>query len=165
MKRAKSPKPKRSPMSKKVKAAVKKEAVKAELTAIQAAANDINEVLGPEPALDINAGDEKLTADVKALLPEIKDSDDLQLATWKTLKDLGWTGKPAKAAPKAGKRERKPVDRSKCSKAVIYLAWKKGMKDVEKLQKLVSGAVKEGTIRSWLGSWKNGKNLPAVANG
>jgi len=53
-------------------------------------------------------------------------------------------------------------DFSGSNKAQVYRAWKKGETDLEKLSKVVKGAVKETTIKGWLGSWNKGKNLPAI---
>jgi len=55
------------------------------------------------------------------------------------------------------------TDHSKSNKAVVYLAWKDGEKDLEKLHKKVNESVKLGTIKSWITQWKTEKNLPAVA--
>jgi len=81
----------------------------AELGEFAKAAADINAVLKPNPPLNLKLGEEALSLELKALLPEIKEGDDLQLATWKTLKELGWAAKPAKAAAKeaaSGKKEK-----------------------------------------------------------
>ena len=43
-------------------------------------------------------------------------------------------------------------------------AWKEDPeKKAEELLDIVGGAVKLGTVRGWIGQWKRGKNLPAVA--
>ena len=55
------------------------------------------------------------------------------------------------------------VDPSKSNKAIVYLTWVDGEKDVEKLHKQVNENVKLSTIKSWLNQWKTEKNLPAVA--
>ena len=76
--------------------------------------------------------------------------------------------KAAKAADKpAGEKKKGPpprdADPSKSNKGQVYLAWKAGETEVDKLLKVVNEAVSKGTIKSWVGQWKNGKNLPAVA--
>lgn len=68
----------------------------AELGEFAKAATDINAVLKPNPLLNLKLDEEALSLELKALLPEIKDDDDLQLATWKTLKGLGWRVKASK---------------------------------------------------------------------
>ena len=54
-------------------------------------------------------------------------------------------------------------DFSKSNKAVVYKAWKKGTTDVDKLLKVVDNAVQKGTVKSWIGQWAKGENLPSVA--
>ena len=49
------------------------------------------------------------------------------------------------------------------NKQTVYAAWNKGETDVQKLYSLVKKQVKESTIKSWIGAWKNKKNLPAGA--
>ena len=68
-----------------------------------------------------------------------------------------------KPAPRTPAKKKEPVDRSKSNKAVIYRAWKGGTKDIEKLHKLVKGAVKLSTVKTWTNWWKNGINFPSIA--
>ena len=49
------------------------------------------------------------------------------------------------------------------NKAVIYLAWKKGEEDIDKLHEKVDKAVKRNTVRGWVNRWKKGKGLPGIA--
>ena len=55
------------------------------------------------------------------------------------------------------------VDPLKSNKAVVYLTWVDGEKDVEKLHKKVNENVKLSTIKSWTRQWVNGNALPAIA--
>lgn len=66
--------------------------------------------------------------------------------------------KPKKKGPPP-----RDADPSKSNKGQVYLAWKAGETDIDKLHKKVNEAVNIGTIKAWIGQWKNGKNLPAVA--
>jgi len=54
------------------------------------AAADINAVLAPEPLIDLTVGEDVLAGELKELFSAIKQGDDLQPATWETLKNLGW---------------------------------------------------------------------------
>ena len=117
--------------------------------------------------------DKVVKSDRKALAPE----------TWTFLEENGMLDhlpkeeapapkkskdKPAKEKtekePKEKKNNLPPRDFSNSSKAQVYRAYEKGETDVTKLSAVVSGAVKDGTIKSWMGQWKNGKNLPAIAS-
>jgi len=55
------------------------------------------------------------------------------------------------------------TDHSKSNKAIVYLAWKDGEKDLEKLHKKVNENVKLTTIKGWTRMWVNKKGLPAIA--
>lgn len=76
--------------------------------------------------------------------------------------------KPAKADKPAGEKKKSnlPVkDFSNSNKAKVFRTWNNGKEmDIAKLVKACDGGVKENTIKAWLGQWKNGKNLPAIAN-
>ena len=71
--------------------------------------------------------------------------------------------KKAETEPKKPGVGKKKVDYSKSNKAVVYEAWKDGEEDIDKLHKKVSEALKVTTLKSWVNSWKKGKNLPAIA--
>jgi hypothetical protein len=64
------------------------------------AAKNVNAVLKPEPPLDIAAEDGAIQAELIEMFPQIKNDDELDLTTWKVLKDLGWS-----KAPKAEKKD------------------------------------------------------------
>lgn len=84
---------------------------------LQKAAGDINEVLKPEPLLDVTAADEAVKAELIELLPSIKAGDKLTDATWATLKDLGWKDtKPAKVEKPAAKKDAKGGKKAKAPK-------------------------------------------------
>jgi hypothetical protein len=68
--------------------------------------------------------------------------------------------KEKKTGEKKGPRGN-PAD---SNKGRIYLAWKAGEADVKKLHTVVTGAVKENTIKVWITMWSKSKNLPAVAS-
>jgi len=69
-----------------------------------------------------------------------------------------------KATPTRKKATKKTkADPSKSNKGQIYLAWKDGEEDINKLHKMVDEAVKTNTIKGWMKGWKVGKRLPAVA--
>ena len=135
------------------------------------AAADICKALTVNPPLEASLGEEALSKEIEALLPDIKEGDDLTPATWKTLKKLGWRDvKPAKAAapvkpPSAKKVSTPKAKKGPSNKAVVYGLWNKdkGETDSAKLFKKVSGGVKESTIRSWINQWKKGTNLPGCA--
>ncbi len=184
-----------------------------------AAAKDLNETLGLEPAIDTKPGkknahlEDKIKEASKLVNP---DEDELEEGTWEVLKGLDIDvstsngeqeeeeqeeeeqeeqeeeeqeeeeqeeeeqeeeeqeeeepePEPAKDKKK-DKGKAKPTKEGKkkksgelSNKAKVYQAWQKNETDVTKLSKLVSGAVKETTIKSWMNQWKNGKNLPAIA--
>jgi hypothetical protein len=54
---------------------------------------------------------------------------------------------------------------SRSNKAAVYIAFKNGERDIEKLHSECDKAVKQSTIKGWTNSWKRGKEnkLPAVA--
>lgn len=70
---------------------------------------------------------------------------------------------PKEKKTKEPKKFKGPVDHSTSNKAQVYIAWKAGETDVEKLHKKVNEGVGKSTIKAWIGQWKNGKNLPAIA--
>jgi len=61
------------------------------------------------------------------------------------------------------KEKKNATDHSKSNKGQVYIAWKNGENDFEKLSEKIDGAVKLSTIKGWCNAWKNGKNLPAIA--
>ena len=69
-------------------------------SALALAAKNVNAVLKPEPPLDIAAEDGAIQAELIEMFPQIKNDDELDLTTWKVLKDLGWS-----KAPKAEKKD------------------------------------------------------------
>jgi len=95
------------------------------------AAADICKALTVNPPLDPKIGEEALSKEIVALLPDIKEGDDLAVATWVTLKKLGWkpevkksaaqvASKPAAkakvAAPPANKEKAVKVEKDKAPK-------------------------------------------------
>ena len=63
------------------------------------AASDINEVLKPDPLLDLKKPGEELQKEVEELFPHIRKGDKLAIDTWVTLEALGWEqAKPEKPA-------------------------------------------------------------------
>ena len=86
------------------------------------AAGDIQKVLTIKPPLDLDSGEDALKKELKSLLPNIQEGDDLAVTTWVTLKKLGWkpAGKSAKttvaekvAAKKSEKETLSPTKRIK----------------------------------------------------
>ena len=71
--------------------------------------------------------------------------------------------KEEKKEQKKEPKSKEGVDHSKSNKAIVYLAWEDGEKDLEKLHKKVNENVKLGTIKSWTRQWVKGKALPAIA--
>lgn len=78
-----------------------------------------------------------------------------------------------KDEPAEGKKRKSPTRKegsAPSNKEVVYKAWQKAS-DKQKADKefpkkmveLVNNNVQLVTVRSWLGQWKNGKNLPACA--
>ena len=61
------------------------------------------------------------------------------------------------------KKVHKKRDPSKSNKAQVYLKWKGGEKDIDKLWESTDGAVKRQTISIWMNWWGKGKSLPAIA--
>ncbi len=70
----------------------------------------------------------------------------------------------AKAAKKSTKAESvpRPTIKGKSRKEVVFMAWKKDAENatVEGLSTIVKGSIKDSTIRSWIGMWKNGYGFP-----
>ena len=130
-----------------------------------------------------------LQADMKAVAVEIEPEDKFQPDTHRVLADLNvrvprpsakeevveddeddimpTPSPPMEEEPekeKPIKKEKKNVtDHSKSNKGQVYIAWKNGENDFEKLSEKIDGAVKLSTIKGWCNAWKNGKNLPAIA--
>lgn len=133
------------------KPAVKK--VAAKLSAVAAAAAEINTKLTPDPLLDLAAGDKQLTKDLVEIIPSIQPDDDLSPATKKILTGLGWgkkVEKPIEKAPakvvagkgpasqpkaKAGAGTTKWGHRGGSISGAIDEALEKGLRDVEKIAK------------------------------
>jgi len=67
------------------------------------------------------------------------------------------------APPVKKKAPAKKVSGEPSNKAQVYLAWKKGEKDSDKLYTLIDGRVKQATVKSWMKQWEKGNNLPAIA--
>lgn len=68
------------------------------------AAADICKALTVNPPLDPAMGEEALSKEIAAMIPDIKEGDDLAVTTWVTLKKLGWKPEAKKsAAPVASK--------------------------------------------------------------
>lgn len=159
------------------KAAAAKPAVKQEPTdkEIEALAKEMSDVMDLEPVIEFGVPDtlNRIRAEAKDLRPSDFDSISPKCFTVHaraTFKKLGIAlpgEKAAKAkAPKVpGKKGGTPRTRdgAPCSKTVVYLAWKKGQTDVDKLMSLPGQNAALITVRGWLSAWKNGKNLPAVA--
>jgi hypothetical protein len=136
---------------------------------------EMNEVMDLEPIIAVRAGDtmEQIKAEARDLRESDFDSTKEKFFTIQaraTFRKLGIAlpgEKAAKAkAPKVpGKKGGTPRTRdgAPCSKTVVYLAWKKGQTDVDKLMSLPGQNAALITVRGWLSAWKNGKNLPAVA--
>ena len=131
---------------------------KTKTTPLQSLAVNINEVLGVEPALDVTAKD--LESQIKEIMPEIQPEDKLSKESFAALKELGWNKKTKKSEKKSEKKS------GPSNKEIVYKEWKKGKgkTDADVLLKTTKAQVQIGTVRSWLGSWKQGKNLPACAN-
>ena len=98
-----------------------KPVVKASKNEYAMAAADICKSLNVNPPLNPNLGEEALSLEIKALLSEIREGDDLAVTTWATLKKLGWkrtksvkvpNARPAKV-PKAAKPAKEPAAKSK----------------------------------------------------
>ena len=84
---------------------------------VVAAATDINNVLTPNPLLDLKKPGEELQKDVEELFESIMEGDALSKETWKTLIALGWKAAPAPKVerPKSSKPEKPP--KAKAEKA------------------------------------------------
>jgi hypothetical protein len=103
----------------------------------------------------------KLKEEMLALLvPEEEPKKEEEPA-----KEKKETKKPASSAKKETKKPAadKKDKGAPSNKEVVYLAWKAGETDLEKLHKKVKEGVRIGTIKSWLSAWSKDKNLPAVA--
>ena len=143
---------------------------KTKTTPLQSLAVNINEVLGVEPALDVTAKD--LESQIKEIMPEIQPEDKLSKESFAALKELGWNKKTKKSEKKSEKKSDKKSEKKSekksgpSNKEIVYKEWKKGKgkTDADVLLKTTKAQVQIGTVRSWLGSWKQGKNLPACAN-
>jgi len=130
-----------------------------------------------------------LQADMKAVAVEIEPEDKFQPDTHRVLADLNvrvprpsakeevveddeddimpTPSPPMEEEPekeKLIKKEKKnATDHSKSNKGQVYIAWKNGENDFEKLSEKIDGAIKLSTIKGWCNAWKNEKNLPAIA--
>lgn len=92
---------------------------KAKLSAIAAAAAEINAKLTPDPLLDLTAGDKQLTKDLVEIIPSIQPDDDLTPATKKVLTGLGW-----------GKKTEKKIEKVEAKPGKIISDGKGGQKKV-----------------------------------
>lgn len=72
---------------------------------------------------------------------------------------------PSKKEDPPSKKSKPVVERSgRSNKEVVYTAWEEGETDPEALLALLpEDSVKLSSIKSWLGAWKHGHNLPACA--
>ena len=160
------------------KAAAAKPAAKEEPTdkEIEGLVKEMNDVMDLEPVIEFGVPDtlNRIRAEAKDLRPADFDSISPKCFTVyarATFKKLGIALPGEKAAAKAkapkvpGEKGGTPRTRdgAPCSKTVVYLAWKKGQTDVDKLMSLPGQNAALITVRGWLSAWKNGKNLPAVA--
>lgn len=59
------------------------------------------------------------------------------------------------------KKAKKALKAGKSNKLVVFDAYSAGETNIETLINLTGGAVKVVTVKSWIGSWKKGNNLPA----
>jgi len=91
------------------------------------AANDINDVLKPDPLLDVEADEAAIKTELDELLPSIKEGDDLTPATWKTLKAMGWknTTEKIKTSTAAGTKAGAKSSAVKSPKAKAVASVKK----------------------------------------
>lgn len=68
-------------------------------------------------------------------------------------------------APRTPRQPKAPGDAQPSNKGQVFQAWKASPDETpESLHKLVDGRVQLGTIRSWIGQWKRGNNLPVGAS-
>ena len=150
-----------------------------------AVAEELNKLLDLDPALPTNSKTRKidLLRELEDAAGELEPQDKLTDKTVATLKAIGidvpgqeekkdTKAVAKKAAEAKGKAKvmkkvngEKKKGFSDSNKARIYLMWKDGEENVEKLHKKIKEGVKINTIRSWINQWKNKKNLPAIANG
>lgn len=179
-------------MAKKKKA--KPEVQDVELKDLETAVDEVNEQLDLDPVIE-KTSDKHMRQELKEAMEDadgelFEGNEEFTSGTYKVFEVLGiehdavkikdesvkkGENEKMKTKTKATKKKaeglkvgkKKTVDYSKSNKAVIYKAWKKGkgIKDPEKLLKLVNNKVALTTVRGWLGMWKNGKGLPAIANG
>ena len=156
-------------------------------------AEEMNDIMGLVPPIDINLDDnalfEKVHHEAEQIL--IEDQKSMTPEAWDFLnlhQMLGHLTPPAKKADKPAKEKKEkaekpakekkektpkdpnapkkgPRDFSTSNKARVFSAWNKGAgeTDVEKLAKIVEDEVKISTIKAWIQQWKSGKNLPASA--
>lgn len=153
---------------------------------------EMNTLLFPGEEVDFSEmSDEEIIAQIKADAENIDGKDQFSDDSKATLAAIGidieWAAPAAaKKDVAAGKKaaatkKEAPAKKEKAvkepavkkgrsaspdsNKARVFAAWKngKGVVEIPALAAVVDGAVKENTIKAWLGSWKNGKNLPACA--
>ena len=122
-------------------------------------ATDVQVKKGIKKAVALMEKGDKITESTREVLLNLEFDLSADVEVIKDKKET--SSKPA--ATKKAKVAKPPKDHSKSNKAIIYLAWKDGETDVAKLSKKVKGAIKDSTIKIWVGMWKNKKNLPAVA--
>lgn len=152
-------------------------------------ATELNELLGLEPAINLEQENGTLIEEIKQASELLEEGDEVSPQTGETIKEIkGETGAPKEEvkteastditeesstpdekkesstsdSSNEGKVKRDP---SKSNKGRIFSAWKngEGEADIAKLNAMVNNAVKESTIKGWISAWKNGKNLPAIA--
>jgi len=65
---------------------------------------------------------------------------------------------------KAKKKEKtEPGSLTGSRKERLYLAWKDGVNDFDKLKKVVDGDIADSTLKKWMKRWPQDKSLPAIA--
>lgn len=140
------------------------------------AVKDLNELFEEEDRVKANTKSTKedLFNALEQLAPSLEDGDSLFQSTIDLLIELEYDV-PANIKVKKVQAEKKQAANPKgeiikpkkeagelSNKAIVYLAWKEGEEDSEKLFSKVKEAVKITTIKGWMNQWKNGKNLPAI---
>ena len=134
---------------------------------LQAVAAELNDLLGLDPVINVDAAEAEIEGKIKEAVLLIEKGDKVSSDSVTALVELGFTEHLTACGLIKAKKEKKAkaekVAGAPSNKSVIFLAWKSGKTDVKELLALVKDAVKESTVKGWLNQWKHDKNLPAVA--
>ena len=97
---------------------------------VVALANDINDVLKPDPPLDLEKPGEELQKEVEDLFDDIQEGDLLSEESWKVLKALGW------GTPKLLNDQKQKLDEVKESVKTLKLEKQKEKNKISRMESI-----------------------------